>query len=242
MKPNNEILNELLLISPSLARIGNNNIFSVPEGYFSSFPLNTIRELHGSSFSVPDSYFDKFSDRILQKIKETADESETTGLLKKIRHTNVFTVPENYFDNFSQSVFSEVQPAKVIRMEHRSIWKYAAAAVITGLIGISSFWSLNTKSSAPSDNFTVADIKLPAYINQSFQYKTESDVNEAIENLSGEEIITYLQTTATASDNETLKSSINSNELPEQTDYLNDENTLETYLNKIKSSSEKSEE
>ena len=63
------------------------------------------------------------------------------------------------------------------------------------------------------------------------------DVSEGISKLSDDEIIKYLETTSTASDNEALTSNIEEKELPAPQEYLQDEKTLDNYLNNIDNSS-----
>ena len=59
MKFSAEILEELKSISPLLAEIGKENIFSVPEGYFETLSLETLKKINNSEslpgkLSVPE--------------------------------------------------------------------------------------------------------------------------------------------------------------------------------------------
>jgi len=73
----------------------------------------------------------------------------------------------------------------------------------------------------------------PDYVQNSFQYKTEEALNAGIAKLSDDDIIKYLEKNGNIMDNELLLNNIDVSEMPSQSDYLTDENTLNTYLDKI---------
>ncbi|MGH2646860.1 MAG: hypothetical protein ACRDE8_04800, partial [Ginsengibacter sp.] len=87
MKNSEEILNELMAISPFLAGLEKVNVFGVPEGYFDELQfritnyaiLNTTSPVENivkrNLQQVPDRYFDNLSDSILAKIKAFYSES-----------------------------------------------------------------------------------------------------------------------------------------------------------------------
>jgi hypothetical protein len=293
MKNSQEILNELMAISPLLAGLEKVNVFSVPEGYFNElefritnytilnntspaeninkrnlqevpagyfdtlsdsilakvkaiYPENAEEELRNLSpmlyslkgenvFSVPAGYFDKLSESVLSNMKsvhtDSAEEElrNLSPMLYSLKGENVFSVPAGYFESLAENVARKVKPvpAKVVTMKRRTSWlKYAAAAVVTGIITITSLQlfkgsSHNSKSS------------LPAYIQASFKYKTEADVNAGIAKLDDADIAKYLEKNGNVLDNELLINNTDESGLPSSTDYLNDENTLNEYLDKI---------
>ena len=81
-----------------------------------------------------------------------------------------------------------------------SIWRYAAAAVVTGVIGLSSLMMFNKsqQSVIRQEN----DASVSSSIKTTQQFKNE------IATLSDDEIIKYLETTGTDVDNETLATSV----------------------------------
>ena len=212
---------ELQGISPVLFSIPKENISKVPDGYFDSLSTNILN-------------------RIQESYAETADKElqNISPVLLSLKKKNVFKVPAGYFESFAGTVISEIKPttAKVIRMEPRSSWlKIAAAAVITGAIAISSLNIFN-RSSNQDNNVTMVAANapvMPAYVKESFQFKTEQEVDAGIARLSDDDIIKYLEKNGNVTDNELLIKNVDASELPSQTDYLIDENTLNTYLNKI---------
>lgn len=251
MEQQNEIWKELEGISPLLAAVQKVNVFNVPVGYFNKLAeritLNTLLnddENHALStgFSdvkkmqeVPQGYFDSLSDSILLKIKKghidnTEEEfTESFPLLNSLPKRNVFDVPENYFENLSDEIISKLAKntdgAKVISMRTRW-WKYAAAAVISGAIAISSLQLFNGASVEDNDATAFA-------VKVADQFKTPGQLEEGFASLSDDEIIKYLQKHGSILDNDLLIMDVDATELPEVDDYLSDENTLNNYLNKI---------
>ena len=250
MKPLNEILEELKEISPLLAKLSKVNVFDVPENYFEKLPeaitLHTLlmndEDNDGSKFQkinvfgeVPDGYFNSLSDSVLSKIKETNAENsdnefdEIFPLLNSLPKANVFSVPENYFENLADEIVAkldtEMRPAKVVSIF--AGWrKYAAAAVVAGIIAVSSLFIFNGTTTESDDAVAFA-------ANISKQFKTPEQLEAGLATLGDDEIINYLEKHGSILDNELLIKDVDADELPSVTDYLLDENTLNKYLDKI---------
>lgn len=233
------------------------NLQRVPEGYFDSlsdsilakvkiaYSENTeternsalLQSLKGINvFTIPNGYFDALTNSVLLKIKishpENAEEElrEISPLLYSIKGENVFTVPQAYFESFADEIIEKIkpQPAKVITMKKRTSWfKYAAAAVVAGIISVTSLQIFNNSH----NNSDVSS--LPADVQISFKYKTQDDINNGIAKLSDDDIAKYLERNGSALDNELLTNNTDVSEMPGTTDYLNDANTLNNYLDKI---------
>ncbi|MEO8568429.1 MAG: hypothetical protein ABI419_04820 [Ginsengibacter sp.] len=194
-------------------------------------------------FKVHDGYFDSLSENILAKSKglhvETADAElrHLSPILYSLRSENVFTTPGGYFENFAIDIIKRTKPAKakIVTMKPRSPWlKIAAAAVVSGIIAIGSLQIFNN-SSKPDipKTFTIASTEIPDYIKESFQFKTEEQLDEGIAKLSDDDIIKYLEKNGNIMDNDILLNNTDVTGLPSQDDYLIDENTLNSYLDKI---------
>lgn len=230
------------------------NVFQVPEGYFENLSermLTSIVNMAPDDFEsvkanvheVPDGYFENLSNNILAKIRElypltvTEEISGISPLLSSLRGKNTFTVPEGYFESFAGSVQRELVPVggKIITMKPRRTWlQIAAAAVVTGVIAFSSLQIFNDKS----DNTQIQiasnhSSTIPDYIKKSFQFKTEGQIDAGIARLSEEDIIQYLKSNGNVMDNELLVRNTDLSELPSETDYLKDENALNSYLNSL---------
>ena len=122
MKFESDILNELKTLSPLLARVQGNNIFSVPAGYFETLSdtvLINLKEEAGITNTTkiadaPQGYFENLSSAILDKIKAQQkitlidEPAELPLLLQNIPHTNLFEVPQRYFDNLSTVILNKI--------------------------------------------------------------------------------------------------------------------------------------
>ena len=239
-----DILNELKTISPFLANLEKVNVFKVPDNYFDDLDkkISTLLFLHqdekNSSQRVPEGYFDSLSDRILSKIKKEASETATEEIkeispaLHYLKEEQVFTIPENYFDNLSNRILDKIHPkkAKVISIKSsQKWWKYTAAAVIAGVLAISSLQIFNQK--------TGKEKIAASYIQVAQQYKTPQKLDEGIASLSADEIAKYLEKTGTVLDEDVLIKDTDTTNLPSAADYLTDENALDNFLNTINSES-----
>ena len=227
-----------MTISPLLAKVSNENVFSVPEGYFNTLNQLILRKASAQNptLSVPEGYFESLSSNILNRIKEEDALTELRNLspmLYSVQNENVYKVPRGYFENLASVILSKVKvPAKVIGIRSRSIWKYAVAAVLTGVIAINSLLMFNKADQQVAYNTLKANPGMPSYISEASKYKTEDDIKNAVASLSNDEIINYLQKTGTVADNEILNNEIDPKDLPSQKDYLDDQ-TLETLLQQI---------
>lgn len=241
MKPGDHILNELRAISPVVADVPYRNVFTVHEGYFDgletelSARITAERFQAKNIFTVPEGYFESLEENILQKIKAGASETaaeELRGLspvLAGIGNRNVFTVPAGYFEQLD-FVAEERTEAKVIKMKPvRSVFRYAAAAVITGLLGLSVINIVDrTPSADPATAFTKSNPQVLADANNIVKTGT---FDQEMSKLSDKEIEQYLQESGQDVNAALVASSATTDtKLPDAADYLLDENTLDNYL------------
>lgn len=238
MEKNNDILNELKEISPLLAEIPRVNVQSVPEGYFdnlaerlsihSLLQQNETREYFIlEKPGVPAGYFENLSGSILSKIKENNGEEseEKFPVLDSLKNKNVFTVPSAYFDELSEQIMAKIrlkEPAKVISIGTYKWWKYAAAAMIAGIMLISGLFIFNT-----------GENQVAQYLAASQEYQTSAQIADGIASLMDDDIVNYLETHGNITDNQMLLDNIDTDVLPGELDYLIDDNTLNKYLEKI---------
>jgi len=161
---NKDIIQELNDLGSSLVtNTSYKTIYSVPEGYFENFSehvLNLIRANESlawlsslpkeTPYQVPIGYFDGLEEEIMEVIRNHADyqtsreelESIST-LLSKLNKGPVYSVPKGYFENFNVAVESKKNEAKVISITSRKWFRYAAAAVITGVVALAGFMIYN---------------------------------------------------------------------------------------------------
>lgn len=238
----------LLLLQTSGAESGNMNNAPVPEGYFDNLAGNIMARIKQESlagndhsallagignhnvFTVPAGYFEGLSSAIMQRIKndvatETAELSETVA---RIGNKNVFTVPDGYFNNLPAAIHSRLEkPAKVVQLGgFRKYAKYAAAAVVTGLIAMSAIFILNKKPGAAAMNAATV-----AALNDAKSIIKTNSFDKEMASLSDADIVNFLESKGQDVD-AALVASLTEDEkkLPEAEDYLIDENTLDEVL------------
>ena len=240
MKRSEEILNELKALTPSLAAIEKVNVFRAPDGYFDDLgeKISTMVFLHQDEKKefqkIPEGYFDSLSSKIIVRIKqkdESADDEikSISPALHYLKEEEVYLVPEGYFNNLSDKILYKInrQNAKVVSFGSvKKWWKYAAAAVITGIITITSIQLFNKTQYTTSGN-------MPGYVQMAAQYKTAKELDQGISSLSDNDIANYLEKNTTILDDEALTSNTDTTGLPTPNDYLIDDNALNNYLQKI---------
>lgn len=243
-----------------LKNIRAENIFTVPEGYFSrladevmekirfyqaddSSSMDQIPQLltgiqQKNVFDVPTGYFDNFASSVITRIASIDSNPRIeleylSPLLLSVQQTNVFETPQGYFEDVQENIIKTVLPAKakVVSMSGRSIFRYAAAAVITGAMALGVYKYANRPVVSKPDvaqNPTTISPVIEQGTNMS-----EQQFNDVLNNLTKDDITSYLEKNGNEEDVSMLTSSPDEIDLPNQDDYLLDDKTLENYLNKI---------
>jgi hypothetical protein len=118
-------------LSPTLAGIGNNNVFNVPNHYFAQ-SVDQI-EVHAETAFIAASVAD-------------------------IGKVVPYTVPSGYFEQLSNSILAKKDiTAKVVAMKSRPFaWRYAAAAAITAVMAVSVWFIFNNNSPQTTGTITAA--------------------------------------------------------------------------------------
>jgi hypothetical protein len=129
MKHRQEIVDELHVIAPSLVAYQGINIYTAPTNYFEYLPTQVMEQISMENYTVPAGYFEALPNIILQKIKQENELASIAPTLAALPKVNVYTVPKGYFETFT--VQRRKTNIKVI-----SLFKYAAAAVVVGLLGL----------------------------------------------------------------------------------------------------------
>lgn len=127
MEKNNPILNELKEISPLVAAIGKQQVYSAPAGYFDELAIQVvlriaIEEKAGMDpvlniskenvYQVPQGYFEGLAGNIMNLIKTqqtekagAADPDPATGFTKE----NAYQVPQGYFDGLAGTIMNRIK-------------------------------------------------------------------------------------------------------------------------------------
>jgi hypothetical protein len=122
MENRNDLLNELKNISPLLAERKKENLFSVPENYFSTVEVNVMEKIYAESVS-----------------SELQNSS-----LKNIAKQNAFDVPYGYFERLPNELLQKTSRRKSLNVfesvtewfaySFRPVYFFAAAPVVAVLI------------------------------------------------------------------------------------------------------------
>lgn len=189
MNSTESIENELKEVNPGLCGISKVNIFSVPIGYFEDNLQELVFKMqHAAAAS-----------NITPKEEL---QSIAPGLLLP-GEKQLLNVPEGYFDNLAEKIVIRMNPqnSSVIRMRKRkTMWQYARAAVVTGIIAVSGMMVYNNQH--------------PYAVYDSETLSSEQQVNEGILKLSNDEIVKYLDTSSSSIDNESISNNIEEKQLP----------------------------
>lgn len=164
----NNILQELNDLGSTLGNVTPQNIYEVPDGYFEGLAdqvLSRIKAFEANDprielsylspfvnsisrtipYSVPDGYFEELEERLhfIKEDYQTAEEelSAISPLLSSLNKQTPYSLPTGYFDTLEVKTGIEEfeKPrAKVIPVLSRQWFRYAAAAVLVGIVASSA--------------------------------------------------------------------------------------------------------
>ncbi len=241
MSNKENILNELKEISPLVATIPFLNVFMVDQDYFNTLQPVVMAKINAEktdtfqqNFTVPDGYFENLSENIFKRIRSSENEvalelAYISPLIAGISNKEIYIAPIGYFDRLTFIGKPKTQPAKIVRISRaRSVFKYAAAAVITGLLGISIINITDNKTTGPQE---VKSGHTPSILKDADAIIKAGSFDETLQTVSDKEIEKYLQQNGQDVNAALVASSTDeADKLPEAADYLLDENVLENYL------------
>jgi len=167
---NQDIIQELSDLGSNLQVNTSKNIYSVPFGYFEGFSEEMLGLIKANEsltwlsslpkeipFTVPDRYFNKLDEQIMEIIRSHPDyqtsreELESVSpLLNTISKRPVYSVPKGYFENFKPGVEEKKDP-KVVLITGRKWLRYAAAAIIAGVILMAGLIAFNNNNKDSGD-------------------------------------------------------------------------------------------
>lgn len=159
MEKNNYILQELMEISPYMARISKTNVYSVSPTYFDDLSEEIIKKVMlnkeraynfptSTPYDIPESYFTSLPELILktvlnhQQSGSIIEEMEAISpLLNIISKKQIYSIPPDFFDKMPVS-FHEMRKrqTKVVSVNKWKVFlRLSAAAVVTSLLAIGVF-------------------------------------------------------------------------------------------------------
>ncbi len=205
-------------LSTLVAGIGRKNVYSLPEGYFEELSPLVAAIGKENVYTAPEGYL-KF----------------LSPVMGAISRENVYSVPQGYFEQLN-FVAVRNEPAKVIKMNPaRSMFKYAAAAVITGLLGLTVMNISNRqgtlKQPVETEIAAATSVTNQQTLESGLQIAANGTFDKELNNLSDQEIEQFLSSNGKDVNAALVASSVSDeNKLPETTDYFLDENALDNYL------------
>ncbi len=219
-----------------LDKIKNKKNLSVPDNEADELPEILYRLNKENIFTVPENYFEELADSVINRIKisreELIDEDETLpDVLQHLKSVQPYNVPQGYFTDLPSNILNKIRQqsgAKIIAMSKRfSIFRYAAAAFITGALALGVYKFINQ----PSVNITatVTSLQLDPSIEKG-KVMDNKKFNETLNNLSADEIVNYLQRNTSEADVAVLSLNVEETSLPNEDDYLLDDKTLDNFL------------
>lgn len=181
MTQDRNIAQELEELKSSLAGKAALNPYSVPEGYFDGLAGEIIRRIRAMEaadaneelrhlspvlsalskdmpYQLPEGYFDTLSSSLTNAVlhgeKAVADELEAVSpLLGSLKKEMPFSTPAGYFTQEIRIPAEVRQPeSKVVALGVRNWFRYAAAAVITGVVALSALQFSGSSSTAVDPN------------------------------------------------------------------------------------------
>ena len=157
---------ELSHLSPVLSGISKTGPYSVPSGYFQSIE-------------------EKLTEIVFTSKDQTVEEELETlsPLLLQLKDKPTYSIPEYYFEELKQPNRAVVtaQKSKVISIASRKWVRYAAAAIVVGMVATIAFTFLNKKETIeqPAD-------KSFAWIEKNLKKVSTDDINAFVESVSTE--------------------------------------------------------
>lgn len=215
------IIQELQEISPVVANLTLQNVYTVMPDYFDNLASEILQQIRtnklleqakGDTYIAPNGYFTTFPLQMLQKINDTQSkflevENELLSIaptLNTINKTNIYSVPNNYFNESVQTV-TVSQKAKIVSIVQIKKWVgFAVAAIFIGVLAVSIIRSISPTT--PEINIAkevakTSDEDIETYLSTTpttdiFATTTIIDDTESVglfEATSTEEIKLYLQ-------------------------------------------------
>jgi hypothetical protein len=189
-------------LSPTIAGIGNKNVFSVPNSYFDNISH------HADVYA------------------ETAAIATTVADIGKVV---TYTVPQGYFERLTNSILNKKDTgAKVVAIKSSPMaWRYAVAAAITVVTAISVWFVFNNNATPNTNTITAAveqeakQILLSNSFDQELLTVSDAAIVEFLES-KGQNIEAALVASYT--------DVVPYNKLPDATDYILNEDVLDELL------------
>jgi hypothetical protein len=203
MLPENTIQNELQALGCTSLANKLSTPYKAPAGYFNALavtivsqlvhnPFSPAEELSGlapmlaatavkqSPYKVPEHYFDNLAGEILQNI-------DKLPVLEQPLAQNKTAVPTGYFDTLADNILTKVKAAETpvvpLQSRKRNWIKYAAAAVLIGLITLTG---INFFTSAPPKEAEAVATTVDIQVSKALQSVPENALEGIVNTLAND--------------------------------------------------------
>ncbi|HYK56833.1 MAG TPA: hypothetical protein VEV15_10225 [Flavisolibacter sp.] len=179
MNSRDNIQNELNDMDSHLPSHTGQNPFAVPEGYFEGLAASVMSKIKGqhepsasqeiaelspllagiprsTPYAVPLGYFQT----TIEELPFLTGEDPKSAILSLVERVTPYEVPTGYFDDLPEQVLNKLAPkAKVIPIVRRRWMRLVAAAMITGIMGLSGYFYLTQKGRLDANKPIAAQLK-----------------------------------------------------------------------------------
>ena len=195
MTQRDNILQELRELQSKLADHTPENIYSVPTGYFDGLAeqvLRRIRALDAENavdelaclspllsklskdmpYTVPAGYFEEMETSLISSVstgsQSAKEELETLSpLLSGLKKELPYSVPVGYFESLGENRASAKTETKIVSLGSRKWIRFAAAAVVTGIIVTIGFLYFSPVENGPGSSFARFEKKITKEIKKT---------------------------------------------------------------------------
>lgn len=179
----------------------NQNPFSVPEGYFNGLAASVMAKIKGQEvsvsqeiaelspllagisrtmpYAVPVNYFQS----TIEDLPFLTGEDPQSAILSLVEGVTPYGVPLGYFANLPEQILEKVSAskAKLVPVVRRRWMRLAAAAMITGIIGLSGYFYFSNKNGFDADKPIAQQLKSVSTKELSEFIKTADITNTSTE-------------------------------------------------------------
>lgn len=191
---------ELNQLSVLLAGLSKQIPYSVPAGYFEGLAAQVLRRIRAMEaatvndelnelspllaglskkmpYDVPAGYFENLN---ISEEETAAEELATLSpVLSGIKKEMPYSVPVGYFENLTAGIAKEAvkKEAKVVSITSRNWFRYAAAAVVVGIIATIGFMKFGSDEPKAGQSLAVFENKL----NKEIKKMSEQELNDFLQ-------------------------------------------------------------
>ncbi len=149
-------------------------------------------------YSIPVGYFEGLEEKLMQSVRQRSDyqtvkeELETLSpLLSSLNKQMPYSIPQDYFQNLNTiNAITDSKPkAKVISIGTRKWFRYAAAAIVVGIVSLAGFLLIKNKVNNDS---TKSFAKFEKKLDKEIKKSSDKELTEFVQQftdagLTGEE-------------------------------------------------------